>query len=323
MAPNLKEPGTSKTELLRPTDFGAVVEGKIYRSAYPLPKYYPFFESLKLRSVICLHPKPYWKNNLEFLEATNIQLIHIGISDGESVDTMEIPEDAITEALKEVVDERNHPVLIHCLGGKHQTGCLAGCFRKLQNWCLPAILEEYKQFAGEQTRDIDLAFLKEYEVSRLKRLPSSLVGPDCPCCADKSTNTPTKRRESRLDMVEKDIHELWAELDKVHSQLAKLDRLDRIEGLLEALLGKKGPNMSAGSLGPGRPAKANVRLSLDDVLEPKANDGLCFKCRGPYHPRHKCPRKSLQVDPPGRSFWRPISRDVKSSAVSNGGVVRD
>ncbi|KAL3630898.1 hypothetical protein CASFOL_023882 [Castilleja foliolosa] len=181
-----------RTELLRPDDFGVVVEGKIYRSAYPLPKYFPFFESLKLRSVICLDSKPYWKNNLEFLESNNIQLIQIGISNGPTgVDTMEIPDKSITEALKVVVDERNHPVLIHCLGGKHRTGCLVGCFRKFQNWGLPAILKEYKQFAGVMSREIDLAFLKRYDAPCLKRQPSSsssLVGPDSPCCADKLTD---------------------------------------------------------------------------------------------------------------------------------------
>ncbi|KAL6511562.1 hypothetical protein OROGR_021159 [Orobanche gracilis] len=188
MDPKLKESQT-KTELLHPTDFAALVEGKIYRSAYSLPSYFPFFESLKLRSVICLYPKPYWKKNMEFLQSNNIKLIHIGIDDGESVDTMPIPKDVITEALKEVIDERNHPVLIHCLGGKHRTGCVAGGFRKLQNWCLSAILEEYKKFAGKRSREIDLAFLKEYDVSCLRHCSRpSLAGPGCPCCAE---NAPT------------------------------------------------------------------------------------------------------------------------------------
>ncbi|KAL6548845.1 hypothetical protein OROHE_008690 [Orobanche hederae] len=52
MGPKLKESEQTQTELLRPTDFAALVEGKIYRSAYPLPSYFPFFQSLKLRSML-------------------------------------------------------------------------------------------------------------------------------------------------------------------------------------------------------------------------------------------------------------------------------
>lgn len=29
-------------------------------------------------------------------------------------------------------DARNHPLLIHCNKGKHRTGCLVGCFRKVR-----------------------------------------------------------------------------------------------------------------------------------------------------------------------------------------------
>ncbi|KAG9450936.1 hypothetical protein H6P81_010901 [Aristolochia fimbriata] len=32
------------------------------------------------------------------------------------------------------LDVRNHPLLIHCKRGKHQTGSLVGCLRKLQNF---------------------------------------------------------------------------------------------------------------------------------------------------------------------------------------------
>ncbi|XP_030527880.1 tyrosine-protein phosphatase DSP1-like [Rhodamnia argentea] len=47
-----------------------------------------------------------------------------------------IPEEKVCEALKVLLDVRNHPVLIHCKRGKYHTGCLVGCLRKLQRWCL-------------------------------------------------------------------------------------------------------------------------------------------------------------------------------------------
>ncbi|KAG8060888.1 hypothetical protein GUJ93_ZPchr0002g23467 [Zizania palustris] len=67
-----------------------------------------------------------------------------------------IPEDRIREALKFVLDVTNHPVLIHCKRGKHRTGCVVGCLRKLQRWCLTSIFDEYQRFAAAKARVSDL-----------------------------------------------------------------------------------------------------------------------------------------------------------------------
>ena len=40
--------------------------------------------------------------------------------------------------------------LIHCNQGKHRTGCLVGCLRKVQRWSLVAIFGEYRRFAGSR-----------------------------------------------------------------------------------------------------------------------------------------------------------------------------
>ncbi|KAG1363446.1 putative Tyrosine-protein phosphatase DSP3 [Cocos nucifera] len=69
------------------------------------------------------------------------------------------------EALRVLLDIRNHPVLIHCKRGKHRTGCLVGCFRKLQNWCLPSVFEEYMRFAAAKARVSDLRFIEMFDVS--------------------------------------------------------------------------------------------------------------------------------------------------------------
>ncbi|KAJ6329457.1 hypothetical protein OIU77_011018 [Salix suchowensis] len=66
-----------------------------------------------------------------------------------------IPQDTIREALKVVLDAKNHPVLIHCKRGKHRTGCLVGCLRKLQKWCLTSIFDEYQRFAAAKARVAD------------------------------------------------------------------------------------------------------------------------------------------------------------------------
>ncbi|BAH95651.1 Os12g0420300, partial [Oryza sativa Japonica Group] len=62
-------------------------------------------------------------------------------------------------------DVRNHPVLIHCKRGKHRTGCLVGCFRKLQNWCLSSVFEEYHRYAAGKSRLSDLKFIESFDVN--------------------------------------------------------------------------------------------------------------------------------------------------------------
>ncbi|KAI3724190.1 hypothetical protein L2E82_35958 [Cichorium intybus] len=150
----------------------ATVEDRIYRSGFPQPSDFPFLDTLQLRSVIYLCTEPYPKQNLEFLNSRNIRLFQFGIDGTKEAN---IPKSIITEALKVLIDVRNHPVLIHCKRGKHRTGCLVGCLRKLQNWCLSSIFEEYKIYAGEKSRDTDLKFLENYDVSYLRQCLYSII----------------------------------------------------------------------------------------------------------------------------------------------------
>ena len=90
----------------------------------------------------------------------------------------EIPEDVIRAALHAVMDPKNHPVLIHCNQGKHRTGCLVGCLRKVQRWSLVAIFEEYRRFAGSKARVVDQHFIERFQPSagaaRAGALPRAL-----------------------------------------------------------------------------------------------------------------------------------------------------
>ncbi|KAE9451199.1 hypothetical protein C3L33_16914, partial [Rhododendron williamsianum] len=86
-----------------------------------------------------------------------------------------ILSNVITEALKVILDVRNHPVLIHCKRGKHRTGCLVGCLRKLQNWRLCSVSEEYRHFAGSKWRATDLRFLETYDVLPLRHCLYSII----------------------------------------------------------------------------------------------------------------------------------------------------
>ncbi|XP_031101072.1 tyrosine-protein phosphatase DSP5-like [Ipomoea triloba] len=156
-----------------PPNFAAVEDFCIYRSGFPQPSNFPFIQSLNLRSIIYLCPEPYPEETKEFLRLNKVQLFQFGMEG--TKEPSAIPRGAITEALKVLIDVRNHPVLIHCKRGKHRTGCLVGCLRKLQNWRLSSVLEEYKHFAGVKWRESDIRFLEEYDVSCIRYSLQSII----------------------------------------------------------------------------------------------------------------------------------------------------
>lgn len=63
-----------------------------------------------------------------------------------------ITEDIVLQALHLLVQPSTYPVLVMCNLGRHRTGTVIGCLRKLQRWCLSAILEEYRRYAGQKVR---------------------------------------------------------------------------------------------------------------------------------------------------------------------------
>ncbi|XVF31818.1 hypothetical protein REPUB_Repub17cG0026300 [Reevesia pubescens] len=129
--------------LIPPLNF-AMVDNGIFRSGFPDSANFSFLQTLNLRSIIYLCPEPYPEANTEFLKSNGIRLFPFGIESYKEP-FVNIPEDTIREALKVVLDVRNHPVLIHCKRGKHRTGCLVGCLRKLQRWCLSSVFDEYQR----------------------------------------------------------------------------------------------------------------------------------------------------------------------------------
>ncbi|ONK77187.1 uncharacterized protein A4U43_C02F3990 [Asparagus officinalis] len=148
-----------------PANFGMVTWG-IYRSGFPSSENFGFLKTIGLRSIVYLCPEPYPRPNAEFLESQGIRLFQFGI-EGTKEPLAKIPRDAIMGALKLLLDVRNHPVLIHCKKGKHRTGCLVGCLRKLQNWCMTSVFEEYQRFAAAKVRASDLRFIETFDVSAM------------------------------------------------------------------------------------------------------------------------------------------------------------
>ncbi|KAL2330182.1 hypothetical protein Fmac_017763 [Flemingia macrophylla] len=159
--------------LVPPSNF-SMVEDCIFRSSFPTPSNFPFLQTLNLRSIIYLCPEPYPEENLEFLRSHNIRLFQFGI-EGKTDVSMPVLKDSIMDALEVLIDVRNHPVLIHCKRGKHRTGCLVGCLRKLQNWCMSSVFEEYRRFAGVKSRAMDLTFIEMFDIISLRQCLYSII----------------------------------------------------------------------------------------------------------------------------------------------------
>ncbi|XP_050916816.1 putative tyrosine-protein phosphatase OCA1 [Lathyrus oleraceus] len=126
------------------------------------------FKSKFIQTARYLCPEPYPEENLKFLKSHNIRLFQFGI-EGKTEVSLPILSDSIMEALKILLDVRNHPVLIHCKRGKHRTGCVVGCFRKMQNWCLSSVFEEYQRYAGAKSRTADLTFIEMFDIINLRQ----------------------------------------------------------------------------------------------------------------------------------------------------------
>ncbi len=62
-------------------------------------------------------------------------------------------------------DPSNHPILIHCNKGKHRTGCIVGCIRRVQGWALSSALDEYIRFADSKARIMDQRFIELFDTS--------------------------------------------------------------------------------------------------------------------------------------------------------------
>ncbi|KAI8443230.1 tyrosine phosphatase family-domain-containing protein [Phakopsora pachyrhizi] len=155
---------TDRKAFLNPPSNFAVVAPGIFRSSFPRVENFEFLESLRLKTVLTLVQEDYPEILVQHYAKKGIKLIQFKIP-GNKEPFVHIPEDKIRIALRKVLDTRNHPILIHCNKGKHRTGCLVGCLRKLQNWSSTAIFDEYRRYAFPKSRNMDQQFIELFDHS--------------------------------------------------------------------------------------------------------------------------------------------------------------
>ncbi|KAJ1976385.1 tyrosine-protein phosphatase siw14 [Dimargaris xerosporica] len=158
--------GHLQPEMFVPPANFAMVAPFVYRASFPSPKNFPFLLKLGLKSILTLVLEDYPEPNLSFLRDHNIRLFQFRVP-GNKEPFIDIPQDAICSALTVLLDKRNHPVLIHCNKGKHRTGCLVGCLRKLQHWSHSAIFNEYRLYSYPKSRHLDQQFIELFDISQI------------------------------------------------------------------------------------------------------------------------------------------------------------
>ncbi|KEZ46077.1 hypothetical protein SAPIO_CDS0924 [Scedosporium apiospermum] len=169
--PSLSESTTPVPEVEgQLANFGIVSTG-IYRSAWPAPDSYGFIKDLKLKTVVTLVQREVEDTTYTtFLRTNGIKQYVI---DMKGTKKQAIPAEMMMNVLRLVLDESNHPVLVHCNHGRHRTGCVVGVIRRLYGWDTPTILAEYHLYADPKPRGADIAYLTDTEPTSFFKEPTS------------------------------------------------------------------------------------------------------------------------------------------------------
>ncbi|MCJ1467823.1 hypothetical protein MMC07_006448 [Pseudocyphellaria aurata] len=142
-------------------NFAQVAPG-IYRSSFPTAGNFEHLQSLGLKTILTLVPEEYPLPNRQFMKLNGIRHFQVPIPAHKDASVV-IPLQSIAEAVKILLDPSQHPVLIHCNKGKHRTGCIVACYRKMHKWTIGAILTEYRKYAGDKFRVLDEKFMEEFD----------------------------------------------------------------------------------------------------------------------------------------------------------------
>ncbi len=158
--------------LVPPVNFGMVEEG-VYRMGQPGVVNLPFLQTLGLRTLVWLAVEEPKAPLRSFASAHHIQIHHLGFSEGGNP-WDPLTEALVIEALQVVVDGgQNYPLAISCDMGRHRTGTVVGCLRRLQGWNLASVTEEYRRYAGARNwRVLNELHIETFNTDGVK-LPAS------------------------------------------------------------------------------------------------------------------------------------------------------
>ena len=134
---------------------------EIYRSAYPANRTLPFVKTLGLKTMVCLTPSDIKQSLRDFARENGISLMEMDV--GCNKEPFQAMNDkVVSEAVSLLVDPSQHPLLVFCTNGKVRTGCVVGCYRRLQGWALVSVIHEFEQYTDKEGGVSDLVFLESW-----------------------------------------------------------------------------------------------------------------------------------------------------------------
>ena len=140
--------------MVPPSHFSLVCAG-VYRSNVPLPVNAAFLRALELRHVVFLSAEEQNKTMRQLVSDSGgaTRFSNLGLQAWNASDTWRaLSDDLVKRALELVLDSRQHPLLLVCASGVHETGAVVACLRRLQRWTATAVFDEYRRHAGTKGR---------------------------------------------------------------------------------------------------------------------------------------------------------------------------
>lgn len=180
-----RPPAASRAMSYRAPPLFGIVQPGIYRSNAPVDENLPFLARLNLKTVLYLSPEVLLKSVVDFLAGgqNKVKLIEHGLESWRPDPSWTpICDEFIKTALELILDVKNHPVLICCTSGILQTAPVVGCLRRLQNWSLTSILDEYRTYAGSKARLVHQQYIESFDVDLVTfpaQLPPWIVDYNC------------------------------------------------------------------------------------------------------------------------------------------------
>ncbi|KAJ5320345.1 hypothetical protein PENANT_c010G02607 [Penicillium antarcticum] len=155
-------------------DFGQVVHG-VYRSGFPDLEHH--HQNLRgIRTIIKLTDKGYEQAEARYFFDHRVRILQPpmprdhprpdNLWPHRTLEKERVTNDEVDRILTSIIDTKNHPILIHGDNGKHATGAIVGCFRRIQGWDPADIIQEYRRYAGANARHIDESFFCIYQPSQ-------------------------------------------------------------------------------------------------------------------------------------------------------------
>ncbi|KAI8586404.1 tyrosine phosphatase family-domain-containing protein [Geranomyces variabilis] len=157
-----------------PPDAFGLVERGLYRTGPIHPTNFLFLRSLNLRTILLLSTDTVSKSLQAFCDETGAVTLPLGVQTWRpNIGWRPVSEELVKEGLEAMLNVNNHPMMVICATGLHDTGTLIGCLRKMQGWNFNSTIVEYRSYTGGQGRCINEQFIELFDTD-LVTLPRSL-----------------------------------------------------------------------------------------------------------------------------------------------------